>query len=76
MSFLDRVYQRAKEMRARVVFPEGDDPRVQEAAARRFSPSICAPAVPTGFPPMQPPPRRSSIRSRAAPVWWASAPPT
>ncbi len=34
MSFLDSVYQRAKEMRARVVFPEGDDPRVQEAAAR------------------------------------------
>jgi len=34
MSFLDRVYERAKEMRARVVFPEGDDPRVQEAAAR------------------------------------------
>ncbi len=34
MSFLDRVYQRARETRARVVFPEGDDPRVQEAAQR------------------------------------------
>src|SRR2546425_8550771 len=34
MSFLDRVYQRARDTRARVVFPEGDDARVQEAAKR------------------------------------------
>ena len=34
MSFLDRVYQRARATRPRIVFPEGDDPRVQEAAKR------------------------------------------
>jgi phosphate acetyltransferase len=34
MSFLDRVYQRARDTKPRVVFPEGDDPRVQEAAKR------------------------------------------
>jgi phosphate acetyltransferase len=36
MSFLDRVKQRARDAppRRRVVFPEGDDPRVQEAAGR------------------------------------------
>jgi phosphate acetyltransferase len=34
MSFLDRVYERARAIRPRVVFPEGDDPRVQEAARR------------------------------------------
>src|ERR1700752_4934256 len=34
MSFLDRVKQRARAARQRVVFPEGDDPRGQEAAAR------------------------------------------
>ena len=34
MSFLDRVKQRARDARQRVVFPEGDDPRVQEAARR------------------------------------------
>src|ERR1041385_119873 len=34
MSFLDRVYQRARDTRPRIVFPEGDDPRVQEAAKR------------------------------------------
>lgn len=34
MSFLDRVKQRARDARQRVVFPEGDDPRVQEAAQR------------------------------------------
>jgi len=33
MSFLDRVYQRARDTRPRIVFPEGDDPRVQEAAS-------------------------------------------
>lgn len=34
MSFMDRVYQRARDARQRVVFPEGDDARVQEAAKR------------------------------------------
>ena len=34
MSFLDRVKQRARDARQRVVFPEGDDARVQEAAQR------------------------------------------
>ena len=34
MSFLDRVFERARAIRPRVVFPEGDDPRVQEAAKR------------------------------------------
>jgi phosphate acetyltransferase len=36
MSFLDRVKQRVRDAspRRRVVFPEGDDPRVQEAAKR------------------------------------------
>jgi phosphate acetyltransferase len=34
MSFMDRVYQRAREIKARIVLPEGDDPRVREAARR------------------------------------------
>jgi phosphate acetyltransferase len=34
MSFLDRVKQRARDARQRVLFPEGDDARVREAAAR------------------------------------------
>lgn len=34
MSFLDRVFERARAIRPRVVFPEGDDPRVREAATR------------------------------------------
>ena len=36
MSFLDRVKQRARDAspRQRVVFPEGDDPRVQQAAGQ------------------------------------------
>lgn len=34
MSFMDRVYQRAREIKARIVLPEGDDPRVREAASR------------------------------------------
>lgn len=34
MSFLDRVFERARAIRPRVVFPEADDPRVQEAARR------------------------------------------
>lgn len=31
MTFLDRVYARARDKKARIVLPEGDDPRIQEA---------------------------------------------
>lgn len=34
MSFRDRVYARAREAKARVVLPEGDDPRIQAAAQK------------------------------------------
>ena len=34
MSFLSRVYERARRANLRIVLPEGDDPRVQEAAAK------------------------------------------
>ena len=34
MSFMDRVYPRAREIKARIVLPEADDLRVQVAAAR------------------------------------------
>jgi phosphate acetyltransferase len=34
MTFLDRVFTRAREIQARVVLPEGDDPRVREAASQ------------------------------------------
>ncbi|MGH7673128.1 MAG: phosphate acyltransferase [Gemmatimonadales bacterium] len=34
MTFLARVYERARRAKLRIVLPEGDDPRVREAAAR------------------------------------------
>ena len=34
MKFLDRVYERARRAQLRIVLPEGDDPRIQEAAAK------------------------------------------
>ncbi|MGH7547920.1 MAG: phosphate acyltransferase [Gemmatimonadales bacterium] len=34
MSFRDRAYERARRARRRIVLPEGDDPRVREAAER------------------------------------------
>ena len=34
MSFLARVYERARRAKRRIVLPEGDDPRIQEAARR------------------------------------------
>ena len=34
MSFRDRVFARARQANRRIVLPEGDDPRVQEAARR------------------------------------------
>ena len=34
MKFLDRVYERARNLKARIVLAEGEDPRVQEAGRR------------------------------------------
>ncbi len=34
MTFLDRVYERARKVKARIVLAEGEDPRVQEAGRR------------------------------------------
>jgi len=34
VKFLDRVYERARRAKLRIVLPEGDDPRVQEAARK------------------------------------------
>jgi phosphate acetyltransferase len=34
VSFLARVYQRARQAKARIVLPEGDDPRVREAGRK------------------------------------------
>lgn len=34
MTFVDRVFERARTIQARVVFPEGNDPRVREAAEK------------------------------------------
>ena len=34
MKFLDRVYERARQRKARIVLAEGEDPRVQEAGRR------------------------------------------
>jgi len=34
MTFLGRVYERARRAKRRIVLPEGDDPRVREAAAK------------------------------------------
>jgi len=34
VKFLDRVYERARRAKLRIVLPEGDDPRVREAAAK------------------------------------------
>lgn len=34
MTFLDRVYERARKAKARIVLPEGNDARVREAAAK------------------------------------------
>src|SRR6185503_14276564 len=34
VSFLARVHERARRLQRRIVLPEGDDPRVREAAAQ------------------------------------------
>jgi phosphate acetyltransferase len=43
MSVLDSAYEKARARRARVVFPEMDDPRVGEAAARLKAEGLCEP---------------------------------
>ena len=43
MSFMEKIYAHAQERRARVVFPESDDPRVAEAVARLERERICVP---------------------------------
>jgi phosphate acetyltransferase len=43
MSFLQKIFAQAKDRQARVVFPELDDPRVAEAAARLKAEGLCEP---------------------------------
>ena len=43
MSFMERIYARVQGRRARVVFPEMEEPRVAGAVARLESQGICAP---------------------------------
>ena len=43
MSILEKIYARAQERNARVVFPELDDPRVAKAAARLQADGLCQP---------------------------------
>ncbi len=45
MTFRQDLLQRAAKLRARVVLPEGDDPRVQAAAARLTQEGIAGPIV-------------------------------
>src|SRR6266550_9265571 len=64
MSFLDRVYQRARDVRQRIVFPEGDDPRVQEAAQRREREGLAIVEVLKRFPDSRAPFLARHLRSR------------
>src|SRR5216117_2576597 len=64
MSFLDRVFQRARETRPRVVFPEGDDPRVQEAAQRMERDGLAVVEVLKRFPDSRAPFLARHLRSR------------
>ncbi len=64
MSFMDRVYQRAREARQRVVFPEGDDPRVQEAATRMERDGLATVEVLQRFPDSRAPFLARHLRSR------------
>lgn len=48
MTVLDRAYSVARARRARVVFPEMDEPRVAEAAARLKAEGLCEPLDLTG----------------------------
>ncbi len=43
--FLDSVLARAKKLQQRIVFPEGDDPRVREATARLAADGVVRPIV-------------------------------
>lgn len=45
MGFLEELKERAASVRGRVVFAEGDDPRIVEAAARLRKEGICAVSV-------------------------------
>jgi len=64
MSFLDRVYQRARDARQRIVFPEGDDPRVQEAAQRMERDGLAVVEVLKRFPDSRAPFLARHLRSR------------
>ena len=64
MSFLSRVYQRARDAKQRVVFPEGDDPRVQEAAARMEREGLAIVEVLKRFPDSRAPFLARHLRSR------------
>ncbi len=44
-SFLDRTVEQARRLNKRIVFPEGDDPRVREAAARLAADGVARPIV-------------------------------
>ena len=43
MSILEKIYARARERNAKVVFPELGDPRVAKAAARLQADGLCQP---------------------------------
>lgn len=43
MEFMDRMYEHARGREARLVFPELDEPRVAEAAARLGAEGLCVP---------------------------------
>ena len=64
MSFLSRVYQRARDAKQRVVFPEGDDPRVQEAAARMEREGLAIVEVLKRFPDSRAPFLARHLRAR------------
>jgi phosphate acetyltransferase len=64
LSFLDRVYQRARDARQRVIFPEGDDPRVQEAARRVEREGLATVEVLRRFPDSRMPFLARHLRSR------------
>ena len=64
MTFMDRVYQRAREARQRVVFPEGDDPRIQEAAKRMERDGLATVEVLQRFPDSRAPFLARHLRSR------------
>jgi len=45
VSFRETLHQRARPLAARIILPEGGDPRIQEAAERLREGSICDPVV-------------------------------